>query len=431
LIWFIIPSKPPFCNKEKLKELVFATAFPCYIYKPTKVGKFGIPIVIDFSNTAIAFKGKSDKRLKQAARLFGLMNNRTLVNLGASLGMLAFKLKLPVGLFVKGTYEQFCGGRNFKECVLTVDELWQRKVLTILDYGAEGKKSEEAFKQTAQQNKNSIAFGNANASVSTISTKITGLGSFELLEKWQSQDALSNSEEADFIEVETRLLEICQSAFDNDVQIYVDAEESWIQDTIDHLTWKMMSRFNKEKAIVFNTYQLYRKDRLVVFKKDHERARKEGIILGAKIVRGAYQDKERKRAIELNYDSPIQDTKADTDQDYNLALRYGMENLKDINLCNATHNENSCANMAKWSEELGIPSNHPHLVCCQLYGMSDNLTFNLVESGFNVAKYVPYGPVSDVIPYLIRRAKENSSVTGDMSRELGLIRREIKRRSSQ
>lgn len=385
---------------------------------------------IDFNNTAIAFSGKTDKQLKKMTRLFQLMNHTWLVNIGSKIGVAALNLNLPfVETTIKHTiFEQFCGGTTLLGCEPAINQLRDYKALTILDYGAEAKTSELDFNGTMNEMIRAIDFGAQHKSVPVISMKITGISRFALLEKIQTGEALTEAEKEEFKNVNKRLDAICYAAHNKKVGVFVDAEESWIQDTIDFLVNKMMKRYNREQVIIYNTFQMYRHDRLQYLIDSYEEARKDGYLLGAKLVRGAYMEKERARAAALNLPSPIQPNKEASDNDYDTAIQFCVEHYEHIGSCNATHNANSCALQAKLIEQKNIKKNHPHLNFCQLYGMSDNLTFNLADAGYNVAKYVPYGPVHDVVPYLIRRAQENSAISGDMNREYALLVREMKRR---
>lgn len=385
---------------------------------------------IDFTNTAVAFAGKTDAELKHSTRLFKLMNQSWLVNLGSKLGVTAINLNLPFAEnIIKNTiFEQFCGGTTLLDSQSTINKLYEQKSLSILDYGAEAKTTELDFNGTMNEAIRAIDFAKQNKSVPLITLKITGLARHELLEKIQKEAALTEEEKKEYKNVNKRLDAICYAAHNKKVGVFIDAEESWIQDTIDFLAKKMMKRYNKETVIVYNTFQMYRHDRLQYLIDSFEEARREDYLLGAKIVRGAYMEKERNRAAELNYPSPIQPNKKATDNDFNTALQFCVENYAYIASCNATHNAYSTALQASLIEDQGIQKNHPHLNFCQLYGMSDHLTFNLADAGYNVAKYLPYGPVKDVVPYLIRRAQENSSITGDMNREYELLVREMKRR---
>lgn len=384
---------------------------------------------IDFNNTEVAFRFKSDRELKKASYLFSLMNNSFLVNASSKLALTSLKLRLPIEGIVRATiYDQFCGGRTLLECQPTIDNLAKYGSLVILDYGAEGKSREEDFNKTMNHIMTAAQFAAENKTVPVVSAKITGLAKFDLLAKVQTAEELSDKEQVAYKNAFKRLDSICFRASETGVGVFIDAEESWIQNTIDFMVRTMMERYNHDRAVVYNTYQLYRHDHLQKLKDDYEEAQAKGYILGAKLVRGAYMDKERNRAEEMGYLSPIQPNKEATDRDYNAAIDFCVRRHETIASCAATHNAESTLFQAKLIEDLNLPKDHPHLNFCQLYGMSDNLTFNIADAGYNVAKYLPYGPVRDVIPYLIRRAQENTSVTGDMSRELALVKQEIKRR---
>jgi proline dehydrogenase len=393
----------------------------------TDAGNTGLP---DLNNTEIAFAYKSDKELRKSARLYSLMNKQWLVNLGAKLGLPAIKMRLPfVTTIVKNTvYEQFCGGTTLLESMETIEQLQEFDVATILDYGAEAKEKEEDFNNTMNENIRAIEFAARTPGVPMISTKVTGMARFELLEAIQRGDALTPEQRAAYKNVLKRIDSICYVASQKNVGVYIDAEETWIQDAINHLVNLMMKRYNRERVVVYNTFQMYRTDQLQYLMNSFKQARKEGYLLGAKLVRGAYMEKERDRAARMGYPSPIHPTKAATDDAFDTGMRFCVDNYEYIASCNASHNAHSAMVQAELITKRGIPRDHPHLWFSQLYGMSDNLTFNLAKCGFNVAKYVPYGPVRDVVPYLIRRAQENTSVTGDMSREHALVVSEMKRR---
>lgn len=385
---------------------------------------------VDFSNTEIAFANKTNKQLKKAAKLFRMMNSGPLVNVGSKLGLLAIKLKLPFtsSIFKATIFDHFCGGENLLDCQEAIDDLYKYDALTVLDYGAESKSSEEDLNQVVEENISAVELAASNSSVPVIVTKISGLAPNELLINIQKGVKLSAKEEHELSCLVTRLDNLCHRAHELGVAVFIDAEESWMQDSIDSLANEMMEKYNHDGITVYNTYQLYRKDRLAYLKKSHQEAKAKGYILGAKIVRGAYMNKERERAQENGYDSPIHDTKQDTDDAYNEAVRYCVEHYETLASCNATHNMESSLLQAELIEAKGVLKNHKHLNFCQLYGMSDHITFNLAQSGYNAAKYVVYGKLKEVVPYLIRRAQENTAVTGDMSRELSLIVSEMKRR---
>lgn len=385
---------------------------------------------VDFSNTETAFATRTDAELKKAAWLFGLMNRHWLVGIGSKVGLAAIRMHLPfVESVVKNTiFEQFCGGTTLLECQRAIDRLAAQGCLTILDYGAEAKEKEEDFNHTMNETIRAIDFASRSAHIPVVSTKLTGMARFGLLEAIQQGESFTKESRREYKSVLKRLDAICHTAARKGVSVFFDAEESWIQDSIDHLVTIMMRRYNREKVVVYNTFQLYRKDRLQFLIDSYNQARRGGYLLGAKLVRGAYMEKERERAQRMGYPSPIHPGKSATDDAYDMALRFCVDNYLDIASCNASHNLESNLLQAELIRRKGLPRNHPHLNFCQLYGMSDNITFNLAREGFNVAKYVPYGQVRDVVPYLIRRAQENSSVTGDMSREYQLVQQEMKRR---
>jgi len=388
---------------------------------------------LDVSNSEIAFAGKSDKDLQKAAWLFGLMNKPWLVNIGSKVGLWAIKANVPtVEPIVKATiFEQFCGGTTLADCQTNIDKLYEQQVQVVLDYGAEAKTAAADLDNTRDLLIEALKFAATNESVPIVTLKVTGLARFELLEKIQAKkESLTTLEVEEFNAALQRLKAISEVAYEHKVALFIDAEESWIQDTIDGIVTQMMQEYNKEQVIVYNTFQMYRHDRLPYLKAAYKEARKNKYLLGAKIVRGAYMQKERERAEEMGYASPIQVDKAATDADYNAAIRFCVKHYEHIASCNASHNEESNLLQTQLMEKMEIPRDHPHLNFCQLYGMSELLTFNLAAVGYNAAKYMPYGAIKDVVPYLIRRAQENTSVTGDMSRELSMIMKEIERRKT-
>lgn len=386
---------------------------------------------LDFNNSEVAFKMRSNEELRQMNWLFKMMNKPWLVKWGSVAGLLAIRFKLPLvkRILKKTVYRQFCAGETLLESKSIIERMGQFNVKSILDYGAEGKETEADFNFTMNNTIRSIDFSEEVDNIPVVSIKITGLARFNLLEKVHKGETLTIAEQKEFEGVRKRLEAICYNGHIKNIQVYIDAEETWIQNAVDILAYSMMKLYNTKKAIVFNTYQLYTTNALESMKKGHQLAKQQGYIFGSKIVRGAYIDKERERAKKMGYPSPIQPDKASTDRDFNLAIKYAVENIEDISLCCATHNSDSCSYYAQLLTDAGIAANHEHVMFSQLYGMSDNLTFNLGHSGYNTSKYLPYGPVFDVVPYLIRRAQENTSVTGEMSREFEIIHREMKRRS--
>lgn len=386
--------------------------------------------MISFENTEIAFRSKSSSDLNWSYRLFKLMGKPWLVKIGKVLTSFAFAIHLPVkGIIKKTIFKQFCGGESIDECDLKIAQLQQFNIGTILDYSAEGKETVADLEATKNEIIDTIRKGKDNDAIPFAVFKVTGVSRFSLLEKVnKGVEWLNEIEKREYKDVLNRIDEICKTANELGVPIFVDAEDSWIQDAIDNIVDAMMARYNKKKIIVYNTLQMYRHDRLEFLKMSHQKAQKGSYILGVKLVRGAYMEKERDRASEKGYPSPIQPNKAATDRDYNAALTYMISNINDIAICAGTHNEESAAVLVKLMTEKQINQKHPHVYFAQLLGMSDHISFNLAHLGFNVAKYVPYGPIKEVMPYLIRRAEENTSVAGQMGRELSLILKEKKRR---
>jgi proline dehydrogenase len=386
--------------------------------------------MVSFNNTEIAFSGKSGKDLNRSYWLFKMVSNPRLVNMGKTLTDFALKTHLPISGIIKATiFRQFVGGETISECKLTIAELGKYDIGTILDYSVEGAETEQAFDACTRETLETIQLAGKESHIPFCVFKVTGLARFSLLEKVSAGTALTEQEKSEYEKVKSRVLSICSAAFGADVPIFIDAEESWIQVAVDEMANSMMARFNTSKPIVYNTFQLYLKDKLNYLKHSFELAEKNGYKLGAKLVRGAYMEKERLRASELNYSSPIQESKSDTDKDYNAALEFCVSHIDSIGLCAGTHNEESSMFLVNLMDKLNIPHSHPHIFFSQLFGMSDHISFNLAKSGYHVAKYVPYGPVREVLPYLIRRAQENTSVKGQTGRELSLIIKEKARRS--
>ncbi|RYE16322.1 MAG: proline dehydrogenase, partial [Sphingobacteriales bacterium] len=366
---------------------------------------------------------------KRAYWLFRLISINFLVKIGPPITNFAVNIGLPIKGLIKATiFKHFCGGETIEECDRTIKNLYGGGVGTILDYSVEGEDEEHVFDHTRDEIIRTINRAAGDDAIPITVFKVTGVARFSLLEKLDEGITLTDDEQWEWEKVQPRVAAICSEAYSKGVPIMIDAEESWIQETIDQLALNMMRHFNREKIIVYNTYQLYRHDKLASLKADHSLALAEHCILGAKLVRGAYMEKERRRAEERGYPSPIQPTKAATDKDYDEALRYSVQHIDSIALVAGTHNESSCRLLANLLDEHKIEHRHPHVYFSQLLGMSDNLSFNLAHAGYNVAKYVPYGPIKAVLPYLFRRAQENTAISGQMGRELGLIVKEKKRR---
>lgn len=384
----------------------------------------------EFDNTEIAFQYRNNTELKRAQFLFSSMSSPTLTSIGLALTRWAMAWNLPVKGLIRNTiFKQFCGGETMEEAAQTADVLGKYGVGVILDYGVEGKEGEAEFDRAVPEFIKAIKYASGQKNIPFISIKITGFARFALLEKIHAGQPLTEAETAEWQRVRQRIYDICGAAARYRVMVLVDAEESWIQQPVDDLTDDMMEAFNKDGNVyVFNTFQLYRHDRLVFLQQSFEKAKSRGYLPGAKLVRGAYMEKERKRAEEMGYPSPIQPGKEHTDKDYDEAVHFCLEHLDDLAVFIGTHNEQSCLKAAAYMESHNIPATHPRVYFSQLYGMSDNISFNLAHAGYHVAKYLPYGPVKEVIPYLMRRARENTSVAGQTSRELSLINKEIKRR---
>ena len=392
---------------------------------------------ISFENTQNAFAYKSTKALKSAKLLFGFMGYPKLVQLGTRMVPALLKAGLPIKGIIRNTiFKQFVGGETLAETIPVAQMLAEHNVDVILDYGVEGKEGEENFDQATQVFIDVINHAASQKNIPFISIKVTGLASHELLQTLHEAPRLRSGihdneiEQAAWDRVRERMYAICEAAAEKNVGVLVDAEESWIQDPIDRLTMEMMAVFNKQKAVIFNTIQLYRHDRLHFLRISHQIAEAQGFVLGLKLVRGAYMEKERAVALEKNRLSPIQVSKEATDTDYDEAVRFCMDHIHSTAVIIASHNEQSNLLGAKLLDEMMLPHNHPHVHFSQLYGMSDTITFNLAKEGFNVSKYLPFGPIQDVIPYLMRRAQENTSVSGQTGRELMQLKRELARRKS-
>jgi proline dehydrogenase len=404
---------------------------------------------ISFDNTEIAFAPKSTKELKDGHWLFSMMGKPWLVQLGTRVTPWAINTGLPVkGLIRKTIFRQFVGGETLEETIPVAKKLGEYGVQVILDYGVEGKEGEESYDGARDEFIRVIQFAATQPNVPFMSIKVTGLARFSLLEKIDElmersggsslidkyQKALlqlSAEENNEWHRVYDRIKKICDVAKEAGIGFLVDAEETWIQDPVDALTMVMMDEYNKSKVVIYNTIQLYRHDRLQFLKESYTAAVERGFVLGAKLVRGAYMEKERKRAAEKNYPSPIQPDKESSDRDYNEAVRFCIQHLGGIALIVASHNEYSNLLATQLLQQNNLPLNHPHIHFSQLLGMSDNITFNLAKAGCSVSKYLPFGPIKDVVPYLMRRAQENTSVGGQTSRELGLIKKELQRRKGR
>jgi len=401
--------------------------------------------IISFDNTEFAFEHKTTPQLKKARFLFSSMAKPWLVKPGIKLTPWAIKAGLPVkGLIRKTIFEQFVGGETLDETAVVARKLGEYNVQAILDYGVEGKEGEENFDHAQDEFIRVIDYAATQPNIPYMSIKVTGFARFALLEKMDSMmnarkgtlikrflqviEELSPEEKEEWERVHQRMLRISETAAEKKIKVLVDAEETWIQDPVDALAILMMDAFNKKRIVVYNTIQHYRSDRLQFLKDCYEAVVERDFILGAKLVRGAYMEKERRRAAEKNYPSPIQPDKESCNKDYNAGIEFCIDHIDQVALIVASHNEYSNLYATQLLRQKGLPLDHPHVHWSQLYGMSDNITFNLAHAGCSVSKYLPFGPIKDVIPYLMRRAQENTSVKGQTGRELSLIRKELKRR---
>lgn len=382
-----------------------------------------------FDNTADAFALKSDTELDRAYFLFKMIASEPLVRIGTAVTNFALKVHLPVEGLIRATvFDHFCGGTTEEDCLPVVDKMFTKGVSSVLDYSVEAKEEESEFDKALEKTLKTIVFAKERDAIPFAVFKPTGFGRFELYEKLGAGKHFSVEEAAEWKRVVERFELVCKTAHDNDVALLIDAEESWMQDAADELVADMMRKYNKNKAIVFNTLQMYRWDRLDYLKKLHAQAKEEGFYIGMKIVRGAYMEKENKRAEEMGYVSPICISKEATDINYDDAIAYMADHIATMAIFAGTHNEDSSYKLMNIMQQKGLATNDERVWFGQLYGMSDNISFNLAAHGYNVAKYLPFGPVRDVMPYLIRRAEENTSVAGQTSRELNLIGAERKRR---
>lgn len=387
-------------------------------------------VALSFDDTRVAFAHHSDAQMRKAYLLFSSFNLPWLVQVGSALTAWLLRLGVPGArwLVKKTVFAHFCGGESIENCAAAMKSLGRFGVKSILDYSAEGEKSEAGFEATTRETIASLEWGATHPDVAFGVFKLTGVARFGLLEKLGANEPLTDAEQAEWSRVRERVERICQRTHQLGARTLIDAEESWIQDVVDRLADEMMARFNRERAVIYNTYQMYRTASLGNLRAAFGRAEAGGYFLGAKLVRGAYMEKERKRARDLGYPDPIQPSKAATDADYDAAMRFCVEHLDRIALCAGTHNDASCLLLTQELARRGIARDDPRVYFSQLYGMSDHISFNLARAGYNVAKYLPYGPVRSVMPYLIRRAQENSAIAGQGGREFRMLQAELRRR---
>lgn len=383
---------------------------------------------MNFNNTEIAFSNKSNADLTKSYWLFKIIGWNWLIKISPLLLKVFMPLWIPIPIIKATVFKQFCGGESIAECEKKITELSALNVKTILDYSVEGKEEETVFDENLQEALNAIKKADGNLNIPFSVFKPTGFGRFSLLEKVNSKANLTKNEQSEFERVIARIDAICSAGYEVNLPIFIDAEETWIQDSIDNIALNMMRKYNKEKVIIYNTIQMYRWDRLTYLEGLKVISENEKILIGIKLVRGAYIEKERVRAQKMGYKDPMQKTKENTDNDYNNAIKYCIENIDKIAFCCASHNEKSNLLLIDLMKQYNISATDNRIYFAQLLGMSDHISNNMAKAGYNVAKYVPYGPVKDVTPYLIRRAEENTSVAGQTGRELSLIKTEQQRR---
>lgn len=383
----------------------------------------------EFNNLQVAYADKNKKELYKAYFLFKLVNYSLITQILTQILKLALLLRLPINRLIKWSiYTQFCGGTTIENSQSVIEKLWRSGIGTILDYSAEGKETDSDFKTVTAQTIESIEKAKNTESIPFAVFKLTGISSYSLLKKLNTSELLNNNEKENLEKLNIRVDKICESASKNNVRLFIDAEESWIQDAIDNLVLKMMRKYNKNRIIIYNTIQLYRNDRINYLKNLISICENESFFAGIKLVRGAYHEKEIERSDRLSYPCPVHKKKEDTDKDYDLSINICIQNINKIAICAGTHNERSSAYLMELMKKYKINKKDDRVYFSQLYGMSDHISYNLSNAGYNVAKYVPYGPIRDVIPYLIRRLKENTSIGGQVNRELQNIKQEIKRR---
>ena len=382
-----------------------------------------------FENTATAFQLKTDSQLERAYFLFKMIANEPVVRIGTAMTNFAIKAKLPVDGLIRATvFDHFCGGVNEEDCLPVVDKMYEKGVCSVLDYSVEGKEGDDPFDSALETTLKILDFVKEKDAIPFAVFKPTGFGRFALYQKIGEQKKLTEDESQEWQRVINRFDKVCKKAYDLDVSLLIDGEESWMQDAADQVVEDLMRKYNKEKAIVFNTIQMYRWDRLDYLKQLHKKAMVDGFKIGMKVVRGAYMEKENERAKKLEYPTPICASKKATDENFDAAIQYMLDHLDVIALFAGTHNEESSYRLMELMQNAKIANEDPRVWFGQLFGMSDHISFNLADKGYNVAKYLPFGPVKDVMPYLIRRAEENTSVAGQTTRELDLLKKERKRR---
>ncbi|MGL1888366.1 MAG: proline dehydrogenase family protein [Reichenbachiella sp.] len=387
---------------------------------------------LDFDDTKVAFGDRSNVDLRRMYFLFSTMNRPWVAKVGIVMMQMAFAIHLPIKLLIKKTiFNHFCGGESLQDSKTTVDKLGASRIHTILDYSVEGEHDEATFDFNKSEIIRSLELAKGSSDIPSGVMKLTGFTAFDLLLKKQSGLEFSIEEAQRWKNFLARVDEVCAMAVSLDKMLFIDGEESWIQDPIDEVVIEMMRKYNRDKVYIFNTYQMYKRASFANLKINHSHAEQDGYRIGAKLVRGAYMEKERERAMELGYDDPIHATKVETDEAFDSAVSYCMRNLETIALCAGTHNEHSSRLLTELVEAHEVKVDDARVYFAQLFGMSDNISYALAQQGYNVAKYVPYGPVRKVLPYLMRRAEENTAMAGQSSREFKLVKAEMRRRKKE
>ncbi len=385
--------------------------------------------MLSFENTEIAFIYKSNSDLRRARILFSTLAKPGLVKVGKTLTYFALNMHLPIAWAIKPTlYKHFVGGETLEECEKTVKLLSKFNVKSILDFSVEGGKDQASMHRTLDETLRSVIHAGKHPDIPFSVFKPSAFASQEVLTLASGKGVIDNETAKAIQFFKDSVGKLCKTAFENDIPIMIDAEDSWYQPFVDQVVTGMMEKYNKEKAIVYNTLQMYRTDRLAYLKDALIKAEAGNYYLGMKFVRGAYMEKERLRASEKGYPSPIQPDKSATDQNYDDGIAFSVAHLDRISVFNGSHNENSNRLLTELMEKQGLARNEKKIWFSQLYGMSDHISFNLASEGYNVTKYIPYGPVRNILPYLIRRAEENTSIAGQTGRELALLEKERLRR---
>lgn len=374
-----------------------------------------------------AFSHYSISQLRRTKVLFKILQNPLVSWFSGFVPHIPILLRLP---FVKSLikhyiFSHFCGGEDWKEVHQSALKLQKQNILSSLDYSVECKQTEQDYETTKKVLLNVLEEAKNLSHIPFCVLKITGLGRFALLEKIHNGQTLSDNEKAEWQRVQSRFDSICEKAVDCNTKLLVDAEESWIQKPIDNIVKRAMKRHNQNEPMIYNTYQLYLKAKYEQLKTDWEKAKEKGYILGSKLVRGAYMEKETKRAVKMHLPNPIQPSKAKCDQDFNDSLKFCLKHIDDFGIYIGTHNIESTQKARQLMQEYGIAKSDERVFFSQLLGMREILSYELAQQDYLVSKYTPFGKIAEVIPYLLRRIQENSSVKDQLNDEIKVITREL------